>query len=89
MANSTEEVNDKELQDLVDSITEIDTGKLLKKAKEQYADKYSGQMTQLIEDNMRLEKALKFVRAHIKKVAEGDIFAIEDYMDSRKKLEDE
>lgn len=80
---------EQQILDLVDSITEIDATSLLKKAKEQYANRYSNEMVQLIEDNMRLERALKFVRTHIKRVAEGDILAIEDYMDSRKKLENE
>jgi hypothetical protein len=76
-------------KDIVDSITEIDATSLLSKAKEKYSSKYADQMTQLIEDNMRLERALKFVRAHIKRVSEGDILAIEEYLESRKKLEDE
>lgn len=75
--------------DIVDSITELDTTSLLKKAKEKYSDRYSSQMVQLIEDNMRLERALKHVRRHIQRVADGDVLAIEDYMDSRKKLENE
>lgn len=84
-----EKTDEEKTADLVDSITEIDATSLLKKAKDKYADKYSGQMTQLIEDNMRLERALKFVRTHIKRVAEGDILAIEEYMDSRQRLEKE
>lgn len=75
--------------DIVASITEIDTAELLKKAKDTYSKKYGDQLAQLIEDNMRLEKALKFVRGHIKRVADGDILAIEEYLESRDKLERE
>ena len=82
-------IRKKSTDDIVDSITEIDASSLLENAKKEYANRYSKQMVQLIEDNMRLERALKFVRTHIKKVAEGDIMAIEDYMESRKKLENE
>lgn len=79
----------KNSDDIVDSITEINTESLLKEAKESYSKKYAKQLSQLIEDNMRLERALKFVRAHIKRIAEGDVLAIEEYLESRKKLEGE
>lgn len=73
-------------KDIVESITTIDASEMLKEAKLAYSKRYSEQMVQLIEDNARLERALKFVREHIKKVAEGDVFAIEDYMKSRQEL---
>lgn len=77
------------IDDIVASITSIDATSLLEKAKNTYSERYSDKLAQLIEDNMRLERALRFVRESIKKVADGDILAIEDYMESRKKLEDE
>lgn len=75
--------------DIVDSVTEIDTQALLKTAKDSYAKRHSEKLAQMIEDNARLERALKFVRAHIKKVVDGDVLAIEDYFKSRKELTEE
>jgi hypothetical protein len=89
MADTTIENKKPSVDDLVNSVTTIDTASLLQKAKDQYAGKYSGQLAQMIEDNARLERALKFVRESIKKVVEGDVLAIEDYIESRRKLERE
>lgn len=70
----------------VDSIRKISTEKFLDKVSEQIIEKYANNMIQIIEDQKKLDRALKFVNGIISRVEGGDYTAIESYIKKRRKL---
>ena len=85
----TKEVVKTEQPKKIGSIRKISTEKFLDKVSEQIVEKYANDMIQVIEDEKRLSKALKFVQGIISRVEGGDYTAIESYKKKRRKLEQE
>ena len=82
----TKEVVKTEQPKKVGSIRKISTEKFLDKVSEQIVEKYANDMIQIIEDQKKLDRAIKFVNSIISRVEGGDYTAIESYIKKRRKL---
>lgn len=71
------------------SMSKITTEKFFDKVNEQIVSKYANDMIVIIEDQKKLEKALKFVNKIVAEVEEGNFTAIERYKKARHRLESE
>lgn len=70
-------------------ISEVTTKKFFDKVNERIVSKYADSMIVIIEDQKKLEKALKFVNKIVAAVEAGDFTAIEKYKKARHRLETE
>lgn len=59
------------------------------KVKKRYVEKYADDTVKLLEDQRKLQSALDKINSWVKRVEEGDLTAVEEYVQGRKRLESE
>lgn len=59
------------------------------KVKQRYVEKYADDTVKLLEDQRKLQSALDKINSWVKRVEEGDLTAVEEYVQSRRRLETE
>lgn len=59
------------------------------KVKQRYVEKYADDTVKLLEDQRKLQSALDKINSWVKRVEEGDLTAVEEYVQGRKRLESE
>ena len=70
-------------------LSDVATKGLLDKVQERYIEKYADKVLILVEDQKKLRDALTKVDTYMKRVEEGDLLAVDEYMKKKQKLESE